>query len=310
MFLHGQRSPPKKEGRKKWGGGDEGRPVVALLQQQDLQTQTYIVREDGKDEEEKMEVVVSDGKYFHCIGSLYTTCSVDKGLPAAGENVTEDKSSSQEVVTTGEIILGEKGEKSASSSKDSVKQAWTEPADKPSDVVSSEETPSSNNVEETIPDIEEDKVLPDSKEESESLVEESVVKVKQAWTEPENDPERTHNIDQRKDKEKEQITVAEPPVVPTIEERSEGEVQPPVKPASPCQSSPDNKPKSEAGGKISAQSVFKLLKEQEEKEQALCPKEEVLASHSKEEQEHPKEENELALHSPVSSEPHIRTCYN
>ena len=63
---------------------------------------------------------------------------------------------------------------------------------------------------------------------------------------------------------------------------------------------------------MSAQSVFKLLKQQEEKEQALCPKEEVVTSHPKEEQEQhpkkePKEENEWAP--PVSSDCHIRTCY-
>lgn len=35
--------------------------MVALLQQQDLQTQTYVVRGEEKNEKEKMEVVV-EGK--------------------------------------------------------------------------------------------------------------------------------------------------------------------------------------------------------------------------------------------------------
>ena len=194
-------------------------------------------------------------------------------------------------------MLGDKEENPVSSSKESPKQAWIEPADKPSVVVSSEGAPSSsNNVEETTPDIEEDKVP------AEESHEETAVRAKQAWTEPENDPQKTHNIDHHKDKEEQET--AGPPVALTLEEKSDvekNEVQPPAEPASPGQSSPDKnatKPaRSGPGSKVSAQSVFKLLKEQEEKEQALCPKEEVAASHPKEE---PKEEL------PVSSKPHIK----
>ena len=138
--------------------------------------------------------------------------------------MTEDKSSSQEA-TTEEIILEDKEEKPAPSSKDSAKQAWTEPADKPSEVVSSEETPSSNdNVEETIPDIEEDKVpLAESHEEG-------GVRVKQAWTESENDLQKTHSIGQHKDKEDEAHVVESPGGLTPEKNEDKDEVQPSASP--------------------------------------------------------------------------------
>ena len=57
VFQHEQESPQRKEGRKRWGE-NEGKPVIMLLQQQDLQTQTYVVKEE-EDEEGK---VVFQGK--------------------------------------------------------------------------------------------------------------------------------------------------------------------------------------------------------------------------------------------------------
>lgn len=259
LFEHGGKSPPcvgvspsRVGGRRKWGE-DDGQPVVALLQQQHLQTQTYVVR---KEEEEEEVEVVFHGKCVHVYHTgYYWLCICIGDLPSGVGKmavVSREKEQLFPPAAAGEAVRREPVA-SSEEVRSVVKQAWV--GGQP---------------------LAEENVKQGQKEEEkvEEEVEEMSNGVAQGTEEPKpsstpqspgegGDPvEHMEKADKRNKK---------------ADEPSAAMGQPdPASPPKPC-SPPEEKAniveeeRKSPRVAMSARTVYRLLKEEEEKEESLCP---------------------------------------